>query len=215
MCVGSTCPFRIYGTEAILTIREPRYPMKKLSAAVLALSCLLATAEQTPAANEPAWESDNWTEFREGNGSVFRKHEGGKWTCTQKDGTVFRFTEVERRPGIIDLYDNDRQMSVRLTKDKGLWQTFRQWPGSEGAWDQAEEVFREGNGSVFRKHEGGKWTCTQKDGTVFHFTEYRKGGGGVVLYDRDRDIFVMLGKTVGLWDRPLRQWPGSDGSWSK
>jgi hypothetical protein len=79
-----------------------------------------------------------WTYERspEGLSGVVQEMHGGIWIETRGDGVVFRFTEKARGPEFVELFDESRQLQVRLYDDRMEWRRDNlDWVrGQSGEW---------------------------------------------------------------------------------
>ena len=75
----------------------------------------------------------------EGASGSISQQDGGMWVETRSDNLTMRFTEVARTDEYVDLYDAQRQLSVRLLADHMEWRKEGQewFRGQEGSWDSA------------------------------------------------------------------------------
>lgn len=73
----------------------------------------------------PPWASPNPQRFlyrdqiNPGMGEY--RYTNGSWLETCPDGTVFRFREIARSATSLDLFDESRQMGIRLSTDRSQW----------------------------------------------------------------------------------------------
>jgi hypothetical protein len=70
------------------------------------------------------------------SGSILQQ-DVGTWVETRSDNLTMRFTEVARTNEYVDLYDAQRQLSVRLLADHMEWKREGQewFRGQDGSWD--------------------------------------------------------------------------------
>jgi len=99
-----------------------------------------ATASQNPA---PAVDTRNqWTYERgpEGHSGVLRKQDDGSWLENRSDGAEFHFRERSRDAEFVELFDQERNLDVRIGNDHLEWRRNGQpWErGQGGAWTTGE-----------------------------------------------------------------------------
>jgi Caspase domain len=130
--------------------------------------------------------------------------DGGKWVEKSAGGTVNRFEETARSLSFIEMYDDSRQMYVRLENDKGVFsnkdrQSWRPWPGSAGAWDKDRSIFVQKDAFMWRV-EGFQWIQKTGSGSIHRFEEVKRDSESIEIFDGSRSFSVQLR-------------PGSNGSW--
>lgn len=76
----------------------------------------------------------------EGQSGTLRQLDAGNWQEARSDGVTYEFTEVSRTDDHVELFDQSRQLYVRLYDDRMEWRRSGEWlQGQAGAW-QAEAV---------------------------------------------------------------------------
>ncbi|MCY2977042.1 MAG: hypothetical protein NTU79_00005, partial [Planctomycetota bacterium] len=81
----------------------------------------------------------NRRKFFQIENSAFERLEAGKWTEKSRDGREFRFRELGENKDFVELFDDSRQLKLRLYKNVGKIyneqeRQWRAWRGSEGSW---------------------------------------------------------------------------------
>lgn len=87
----------------------------------------------------PAGTAGERERFVTTGGSQFLHIDGTRWVETRSKDVDSSFTEVKRTKDLVELYDRDRDMRVRLYSDRGEWHNrdlgaWVRWPKSDGAW---------------------------------------------------------------------------------
>lgn len=121
--------------------------MAEQMAAMEAAQRAQAATQGEPPPPMGAGEREQWTYERgpEGFSGTINKQEDGSWLENRSDGVEFHFQERARDPEFIELFDETRNLEVRIGNDHLEWRRNGQpWcRGQGGAWTSSSATSAE------------------------------------------------------------------------